>query len=137
MAGAQQNEEKLAAQLIEQFKIEPTVLLDAPTEPNEETTEPIIPASNSNAVQFTQRPKYSSAYNPMHERRKKAIKAIYQFLDEEKLNQTLDQLLQETFRDLHLCISPYQTQQILKQSNHLPERPIQISRSVTRSTRSA
>ena len=60
----------------------------------------IIPNQHSNAVQFTQRPMYSSSYNPMHERRTKAIQAIYQFLEEECLYTTLAQLQKETLRVL-------------------------------------
>eukprot|EP01084_Bolivina_argentea_P160230 279041_1 len=90
-------------QLIEQFKIEPTVSinptihdLNGPQTETKSETQGIIPTSNSNAVQFTQRPMYSSSYNPMHQRRVKAIQAIYQFLEEENLIQTLNQLQDET-----------------------------------------
>ena len=117
--------EMTAQQLIEQFKMEPTVLMDSPEEEEtkKEITEASIPTSNANAVQFTQRPMYSSGYNPMHERRNKAIQAIYQFLKDENLQQTLNQLQQETFRNISISFPASITPtHHINQSNHFQKR---------------
>ena len=93
--------ELTAQQIIEQFRIEPTISMDPSIniqpQQNQQQTMPLPPTSNADAVQFSQRPMYSSSHNPMHERRNKAIQAIYQFLDEENLHQTLNQLQNETY----------------------------------------
>eukprot|EP01084_Bolivina_argentea_P153897 268316_1 len=96
-----QTHELTTEQLIEQFRIEPTISIhpsinESNTSQSSQQPESIIPTSNANAVQFTERPMYSNSYNPMHTRRNKAIQIIYQFLQEENLTQTLNTLEQET-----------------------------------------
>ena len=98
-----QPEKQSDEDLIRDFKIEPTITTKGstggPSNPSSKNQEPVIPTSNSDAVQFTARPMYSSSYNPMHQRRAKAIQAIYQFLEEENLSLSLHKLQQETLSD--------------------------------------
>ncbi len=81
-----QTQELTTDEQIKQFKIEPTITTYPSPNQSRPHQQPIIPTSNNNAAQFTERPMYSNSYNPMHERRNKAIQTIYQFLQEKILH---------------------------------------------------